>query len=169
MHAGQPGHQALHGVVRAGHPVQHLGHRQAHGEQDAVQHAQHQHPAQGAEGEQQLAAAEPGQPAESAEVDQPGRGVHHDRAQAADGNNVSSGLANSSVATTSSSVTREYSWVRAPAASASAVRLPLLLTGNPPTRPAPTLTTPSATNSWLASIRPPSRAAKDRAVRMVSV
>ena len=103
---------------------------------------------------------------------------------AAAGNRVSSGPRNSNVATTSTRVTSEYSWVRAPAASASAVRLPLLLTGNPLNRPAPTLAAPSATSSWLASISPPAagsrlvegsrasppaRSANDRPVRMLSV
>ena len=46
----------------------------------------------------------------------------------------------------------EYSWVRLPAAWPSAVRLPLLLTGNPRSRPAPMFAAPRASSSWLASM-----------------
>ena len=58
--------------------------------------------------------------------------------------------------------------MRLPSASPSAVRLPLELTGNPCSRPVPTLQTPSARNSALASIRWPWRAANVRAVSTLS-
>ena len=62
----------------------------------------------------------------------------------------------------------EYAWVFRPAAIAMAVRLPLLLTGNPRTSDAPTLATPSASSSWFASIFS-SRSANARAVSTSSV
>ena len=53
-------------------------------------------------------------------------------------------------------------------ASARAVRVLLLLTGNPWNSEVATLVTPRATNSLLASIRSPWRWAKERAVNMLS-
>ena len=49
-------------------------------------------------------------------------------------------------------MTNEYSWVRLPTASPSAVRLPLELIGKPCVRPAVTLQMPTARSSALASI-----------------
>jgi len=62
----------------------------------------------------------------------------------------------------------EYAWVWLPADRAMAVRLPLLLTGNPCSSPAPMLAAPSARNSWLASTCS-SRWANERAVSTSSV
>jgi hypothetical protein len=63
---------------------------------------------------------------------------------------------------TQTTATSECSWVRAPADSPIAVRLPLLLTGNPWNRPAPTLAAPRARNSWLASMLYPPRTVGDQ-------
>src|SRR3712207_2600001 len=49
-----------------------------------------------------------------------------------------------------------------------AVRLPLLLTGNPEHKPAPRFATPRARNSWRASITSRPLAANARAVTMLS-
>lgn len=63
VHAGHPGHQALDGVVRAGHASEQFGHGQADG---------HQHPVEDVDGEDADQAAEGQrrrQPAEAREVD----------------------------------------------------------------------------------------------------
>ena len=65
-------------------------------------------------------------------------------------------------------VAREYSCVRLPIEAPIAVRLPLLLTGKPDNSPPATLAAPRARNSWLASIRWPTRSAKARAVSTLS-
>ena len=61
------------------------------------------------------------------------------------------------------------SWVFAPACSATAVRDPLVLTGNPWKNPAATFAAPIPIISWLPSISCPVRAANDEAVEIVSV
>ena len=61
------------------------------------------------------------------------------------------------------------SWVRPPTAWTIAVRLPLLLTGKPWSRPAPRLAPPRASSSRLASIASPLLSANARAVRTLSV
>ena len=68
------------------------------------------------------------------------------------GKSASTGRRNSNTMTTQTTATSECSWVRAPADSPIAVRLPLLLTGNPWNSPAPTFAAPRARNSWLASV-----------------
>lgn len=78
VHPGQPWHQALDRVVRAGHAGEHLGDREPDGEQNAVEDVEGQHAGERAEREQQLAAAEPGQPAEAGDVDEPDGSVDHD-------------------------------------------------------------------------------------------
>jgi len=72
------------------------------------------------------------------------------------------GPRNRRVATTHVSATSEWSWERLPIMSPSAVRLPLLLTGNPWNREEPTFTRPSANSSWPLSIFWRWRAAKAR-------
>ena len=62
----------------------------------------------------------------------------------------------------------ENSCVRPPAASPSAVRLPLELTGKPCATPAAALHNPRARSSALASKSSPLRAANVRAVKMLS-
>ncbi len=57
----------------------------------------------------------------------------------------------------------------APACSATAVRDPLVLTGNPWNRPAATLAAPIPIISWSPSISWPLRAANEDAVEIVSV
>ena len=71
---------------------------------------------------------------------------------AASGSCASRGPAANSTMTTPTAATREYTWVRAPAARANAVRDPDDDTGKPPTRPEATCTPASATSSWSGSI-----------------
>ncbi len=79
-------------------------------------------------------------------------------------------LANSSVETiTRPAATSEYSWDRAPLASAMTVLLALELTGKPDTSDEPRLAAPMARNSWLLWTRWRCRPAKTRAERMLSV
>ena len=49
--------------------------------------------------------------------------------------------------------TSDVTWLRAPAASATAVRESLALIGRPWVAPDTRLATPSAISSWLASMR----------------
>ena len=58
--------------------------------------------------------------------------------------------------------TTPVSWLRAPDCSATAVREPLVLTGNPWNRPAATLAAPMPTISWSARTSCPFLAANDR-------
>jgi len=81
VHPGDAGHVAEDGVVRPGDPAQQVGDRQTDRDQDAVEHAEHDHGDRRRQGEHQLAAAEPGEPAELAEVDQPQAGVDDEGAQ----------------------------------------------------------------------------------------
>ena len=74
---------------------------------------------------------------------------------AAVGNFASRPRAVSMTTSTSASATSEYIWVRPPTRQPSAVRLALELTGKPWVRPAPTLQTPSARSSALASTDSP--------------
>ena len=153
VHAGQPGHVAEDAVVRAGDPAQQVEHRQPDRDQHPVQHADGQ---DGDRGGQRRAAARCGgsgrcggtrrrRPA-GARRRRPRR-----RARPS-GSAASTGPADEQhQRPRSSSATSEYSWVRLPAASPIAVRLPLLLTGNPCSRPAARLAAPSASSSWLAS------------------
>ena len=87
---------------------------------------------------------------------------------AAVGKRASTGRANSRAATTVAAAVSEYSWVRAPVATAMAVLVALLLTGNPRSRPEPALATPSASSSRLGLIVSPRRA-NDRAVSTSSL
>ena len=72
---------------------------------------------------------------------------------AAVGKLPSSGRRNSRATTTVASATSECSCERLPSASPTTVRLPLLLTGKPWVQPTARLVTPSASSSWLGSIR----------------
>ena len=65
--------------------------------------------------------------------------------------------------------TSPATWVFAPACSATAVREPLVLTGNPWNRPAARFAVPIPISSWLPSISWPVRAANEDAVEIVSV
>ena len=65
--------------------------------------------------------------------------------------------------------TRPVTWVFAPACSATAVRDPLVLTGNPWKRPAARFAAPMPIISFSPSISSPLRAANDDAVEIVSV
>ena len=56
-----------------------------------------------------------------------------------------------SISSTSAAATRPVSWVFAPDWAATAVREPLVLTGNPENRPAARLATPIPASSWLPS------------------
>ena len=58
---------------------------------------------------------------------------------------------NSSISSTSAAATRPVSWVFAPDWAATAVREPLVLTGNPENRPAARLADPMPASSWLPS------------------
>ena len=64
--------------------------------------------------------------------------------------------------------TRPATWVLAPACSATAVREPLVETGNPWNRPAATFAEPIPIISWFPRIRSPLRSAKADAVEIVS-
>ena len=90
----------------------------------------------------------------SGDVDQPDRGVDHDRARARRRElreHRTAGTAGR--ATTPARATSEYSWLRLPSESPMTVRLPLLLTGNPWISPVDRLDAPRASSSWLASMR----------------
>ena len=63
------------------HPVQHLGHRQRHGEQHAVQDVEHENPHERGHGQHQLAPAKRRQAPETGQVDQAHGGVHDDGAE----------------------------------------------------------------------------------------
>ena len=65
--------------------------------------------------------------------------------------------------------TRPVSWVFDPDCSATAVREPLVLTGNPWNSPAATLAAPMPIISWFARTSWPLRAANADAVEIVSV
>ena len=56
-----------------------------------------------------------------------------------------------SIASTSPAATRPVSWVLAPDWAATAVREPLVLTGNPEKKPAARLAEPIPASSWLPS------------------
>ena len=81
VHAGHTGHQALDGVVRAGHPREQLGGRQADGDQHAVEDVQGQDSGQAAERQQEFAAAEGRQAPETRQVDHADGRVDDERAQ----------------------------------------------------------------------------------------
>ena len=87
---------------------------------------------------------------------------------AATGNLASSGPRTYRTASTDPAATSEYTWVRLPVATAMAVLLALLLTGNPRSRLTPALATPSARNSWFARTLS-LRRANERAVSTSSV
>ena len=89
--------------------------------------------------------------------------------RAASGNASSAGPRNSSVATRTSSAVSAATWLRPPLETITAVRLPLLLTGKPCSRPADTLAAPRASSSWLALIGGSSRVANARPVSTLSV
>ena len=89
--------------------------------------------------------------------------------RAATGKLASTGSASSIASTVATAVTTLASWVRPPTASLIAVRLPLLLTGNPCSRPDPTLAALSARSSRLGSIRSLRRSANARPVSTLSV
>ena len=82
---------------------------------------------------------------------------------------LSSPGTSTSISTISAAPTTPVSWVLAPACSATAVRDPLVLTGNPWNKPAATLATPIPIISPLPSISCPVRAANAEAVEIVSV
>ena len=155
MHAGQTRDVALDGVVRTGDAGEQLGDGEA--DRDAGlrpgdrRAGRRRRPAASSE----LAAAERGEAAELGDVDQADAAYTTTAPRAASGNGASSGPAKSRAPRRRATVTRLSSCVRPPAASARAVRLPLLLTGKPWISPAPTLAAPSASNSWLASMRSP--------------
>ena len=152
VHARQPRHQALDSVVRAAHPEQQLGDRQAHRRQHPVQDVESQDSRARRQGQYELAAAEGGQPPERPDVDQVHRGVNDDRGQRGQREEARTGRANSRTPMTEASAVSEYAWVRAPAARAMAVLLALLLIGNPRSRLAPAFDTPSASSSAFASM-----------------
>ena len=81
VHPGQSRHVALDGVVRPGHPAQQVEHRDADRDQHALEHPDDDHAERGDDRDQELAAPERRDPAELADVDEPHRGVHHDRAE----------------------------------------------------------------------------------------
>ena len=87
---------------------------------------------------------------------------------AASGKRDSSGRSNSSDSSAATAATSEYTWLRLPVARAMAVLVALLLTGKPRSRPAPTLATPSASNSRLATMVSSGRL-NDRAVSTSSL
>ncbi len=64
--------------------------------------------------------------------------------------------------------TRPATWVLAPACSATAVRDPLVLTGNPWNNPAATFAAPIPIISWFPCTRSPARDANADAVEIVS-
>ena len=76
---------------------------------------------------------------------------------------------NSRMSAIAAAPTRPVSWVFAPACSATAVRDPLVLTGNPWNSPAARFAAPIPIISFCPSISSPLRAANDDAVEMVSV
>ncbi|MPN31073.1 hypothetical protein SDC9_178547 [bioreactor metagenome] len=88
---------------------------------------------------------------------------------AAEGNAPITGPRKNRVARTQASDTTDASCVRLPIAAPRAVRLPLLLTGNPPDRPAAAFAAARARNSWSGSISRPCRVANERPVSTLSV
>ena len=74
-----------------------------------------------------------------------------------------------SISTIMAAPTRPVTWVLAPDCSATAVREPLVLTGNPWKSPAATFAVPMPIISWLACTSSPLRPANADAVEMVSV
>ena len=147
-----------------GHPPQEIEDRQPNSDQHAVEHAEPKHGRSGGQRQQQFAATEPAKPAELRDVDEPKRGEHHQGAKGRHREILQEPRPRNITATTEASATNEYTWVRLPTASPSAVRLPLELTGKPCVKPVATLQIPRARSSALASMLSPLRAAKVRPV-----
>ena len=77
-------------------------------------------------------------------------------------------VANTMTMVMTAAPTRPVTCERDPAVSATAVREPLVLTGNPWKKPAAMLAAPIPIISWLPRTRSPRRAANDDAVDIVS-
>ena len=132
VHAGDAGHDTRGSRRAGGRPGAAVDERQADSDQHAVQDAEAEHGDRGQPGPAAARCAGTGRSGELRDVDEPQSGVDDERAERGRREAApAAGRRRAASAGTTSEATSEYSWVRLPTASPSAVRLPLLLTGKP--------------------------------------
>ena len=129
--------------------MQQVEHGQPHRDEDPVEHTDPEDRGGRDHRDRRLGAPEPGDPPEPATSTSRSAAKTTTAPSAARGNRASSPPPTSSTTATSTSATSECSCVRLPCASPMAVRLPLLLTGNPRSSPAARFAAPSATSSGV--------------------
>ena len=138
--------------MRPRNSAQKVQNREGYRHRDSVQHIEDQHRDGRAQRQERLAAPKAGDPAQLGKVDQPERGEDDEGAEGGEGERGECRTEEQEGEQQHRRRDEECSWVRLPIASPIAVRLPLLLTGNPENSRAPRLAAPRAKNSCRASI-----------------
>jgi hypothetical protein len=119
---------------------------------DAPQHPEGNHRHRSSQGQSKLATAKPGRSAQLVDVDHLGARVHHDRTQASPWKRREDRPSEGHRQRYDSGHDQRIELGSGGQTVSIAVRLALLLTGNPWLSPAATLATPSATSSRLGLI-----------------
>ena len=169
MMARQSGYASECRVVRPPCTTENIENRQRHRDRDSLKDAEQSHTQKGRDREQELDAPLAPEPYGPRDVSQRKRRRDNDSGECRLGRFFRSPGTNTSISTITAAPTTPVSCVLAPACSATAVRDPLVLTGNPWKKPAATFAAPIPTISPLPLSSCLVRVAKAEAVEIVSV